>query len=543
MRPLLVKHCYACHGPDKQKGGLRLDQKADALKGGDDGAVIVAGKGADSPLVRLTAGVEADRACPRRATRLTAEQVGVLRAWIDQGAKWPATAEAADPLRLVVVPPAEPPGPAETRGRRRGPRSQRGRSVHPGEAPREGPEPVAGGRPPHAHPPAVLRPDRPAADAGRGRRVRRATRHRTPTSSWSIGCWRRRPTASAGPGTGSTWSTTATRTATTRTSRGPTPGRTATTSSARSTPTSRMRGSSRSRSPATCSSPARRDGIAALGLHRGRAVGLRSATPRCRRPRSTARSPATSTATTWWPTRSTRSSSLTVQCAQCHDHKFDPIDAGGLLPPAGGVRRPRPGRPAVSTPTRRRARRCGELTASGPACERRQDELDAKVKAAGRAGTGRASIRRSPRPAGAGGGEQPEFGYHSQIGREAGRGQVGAGRSRAVGRRSTASSCGAATTTSTTSAPASASRSVQDRGLRRPGVQDRRDGHRRPTRRPTCRTRRRSRRRFTAGGGKGALRPRHGDEAGAAAERLHLRPGRAGGARRRRQEPGAPGRR
>src|SRR5437899_3217250 len=64
VRPLFVQHCYACHGPDKQKGGLRLDRKADALKGGDDGPVIVRGKAAESPLVRLTAGLEADRVMP-----------------------------------------------------------------------------------------------------------------------------------------------------------------------------------------------------------------------------------------------------------------------------------------------------------------------------------------------------------------------------------------------------------------------------------------------------------------------------------------------
>ena len=50
VRPLFVKHCFSCHGPDKQRSGLRLDRKADALKGGDDGAAIVAGKSADSLL-------------------------------------------------------------------------------------------------------------------------------------------------------------------------------------------------------------------------------------------------------------------------------------------------------------------------------------------------------------------------------------------------------------------------------------------------------------------------------------------------------------
>ena len=98
VRPILVKHCYACHGPEKQKGGLRLDRKRDALQGGDDGPVIVAGKGAESPLVRLTAGLEAGRVMPPTGARLTGEQVGVLRAWVDQGAKWPETGETSDPL-------------------------------------------------------------------------------------------------------------------------------------------------------------------------------------------------------------------------------------------------------------------------------------------------------------------------------------------------------------------------------------------------------------------------------------------------------------
>jgi mono/diheme cytochrome c family protein len=111
VRPLFVRHCYACHGPDKQKSGLRLDRKADALKGGDDGVVIVPGKGAESPLVRLTAGAEADRVMPPKGERLTAEQVGVLRAWVDQGAKWPDAGESVDPLDWWSFRPLTRPAP------------------------------------------------------------------------------------------------------------------------------------------------------------------------------------------------------------------------------------------------------------------------------------------------------------------------------------------------------------------------------------------------------------------------------------------------
>ena len=89
IKPLLANHCLKCHGPEKQKGGLRLDIKASALKGGDDGKVILPGKSAESRLVHLVAGLEADKLMPPKGERLTAHQVGLLRAWIDQGAPWP----------------------------------------------------------------------------------------------------------------------------------------------------------------------------------------------------------------------------------------------------------------------------------------------------------------------------------------------------------------------------------------------------------------------------------------------------------------------
>jgi mono/diheme cytochrome c family protein len=89
VRPILAKSCYSCHGPDKQRGGLRLDLKAAALKGGDSGAVINPGHGANSLLVRYVAGLDADKVMPPKGERLTANQVAIVRTWIDQGAKWP----------------------------------------------------------------------------------------------------------------------------------------------------------------------------------------------------------------------------------------------------------------------------------------------------------------------------------------------------------------------------------------------------------------------------------------------------------------------
>ena len=97
IRPLFVKHCYSCHGPEKQRSGLRLDRKADALKGGDDGPVIVSGKSAESTLIKLAAGLDPDRIMPPKGERLSADQIGLLRAWIDQGVDWPAGGDIADP--------------------------------------------------------------------------------------------------------------------------------------------------------------------------------------------------------------------------------------------------------------------------------------------------------------------------------------------------------------------------------------------------------------------------------------------------------------
>ena len=123
VRPLLTARCVACHGPAKRKGGLRLDRKADALGGGEDGPVIVAGKGAESPLVRLAAGVEPDRVMPPKGPRLTTEQVGILRAWVDQGADWPGAATPGEeaewwslrPLARPQVPVLAPEDAARAR--------------------------------------------------------------------------------------------------------------------------------------------------------------------------------------------------------------------------------------------------------------------------------------------------------------------------------------------------------------------------------------------------------------------------------------------
>jgi mono/diheme cytochrome c family protein len=89
IQPILQANCYQCHGPKKQQSEFRLDQKARALKGGSEGPAIVPGKGAESPLIERVASQDPELAMPPKGERLTPEQIGLLRAWIDQGASWP----------------------------------------------------------------------------------------------------------------------------------------------------------------------------------------------------------------------------------------------------------------------------------------------------------------------------------------------------------------------------------------------------------------------------------------------------------------------
>src|SRR5215831_8447951 len=84
IQPILIKRCFECHGPDKQKSDLRLDQKADALKGGKSGKpLLTPGKSAESELIARVTSQDPDEVMPAKGERLTAEQIASLRAWID----------------------------------------------------------------------------------------------------------------------------------------------------------------------------------------------------------------------------------------------------------------------------------------------------------------------------------------------------------------------------------------------------------------------------------------------------------------------------
>ncbi len=89
IQPLFAAKCYSCHGAEKQKGGLRLDLKAGAAEGGDNGKIFLPGKSAESKLVHALVGIGEIGIMPPKEAPLTAAEIGKIRAWIDAGAVWP----------------------------------------------------------------------------------------------------------------------------------------------------------------------------------------------------------------------------------------------------------------------------------------------------------------------------------------------------------------------------------------------------------------------------------------------------------------------
>ena len=92
VKAIYDKSCVKCHSGEKAKGDLRLDTRQGVLKGGESGPVVVAGKSDQSNLIFYIADLVPDMEMPPLPKRggfpaLTKEQVGLVRAWIDQGAK------------------------------------------------------------------------------------------------------------------------------------------------------------------------------------------------------------------------------------------------------------------------------------------------------------------------------------------------------------------------------------------------------------------------------------------------------------------------
>ncbi len=110
IQPLLQERCYRCHGPERQRGGLRLDRSTLARQGGDSGdAAVVPGDANSSLLIALVSAADEDDRMPPASAKeapLNSEEIELLRRWIDAGAEWPedpAFSDKASPSEMRVT--------------------------------------------------------------------------------------------------------------------------------------------------------------------------------------------------------------------------------------------------------------------------------------------------------------------------------------------------------------------------------------------------------------------------------------------------------
>jgi mono/diheme cytochrome c family protein len=103
IRPLLVNSCFDCHTAD-EKGGLRLDSRAAILKGGDSGPAVVPGNPDESLLIKAVRHVQGVSKMPRSAPKLGDAEIAALTEWISMGAPWPAGATPPGVMKEAGAP-------------------------------------------------------------------------------------------------------------------------------------------------------------------------------------------------------------------------------------------------------------------------------------------------------------------------------------------------------------------------------------------------------------------------------------------------------
>ncbi len=104
VRPILAQHCFRCHGPDKQWANFRVDSRASLLAGGESGPAIAVGKPAESLIIsRVSATDEALRMPPAEEGKaLSANEIAALKHWIEQGAVWPSASTVPEAERAAA---------------------------------------------------------------------------------------------------------------------------------------------------------------------------------------------------------------------------------------------------------------------------------------------------------------------------------------------------------------------------------------------------------------------------------------------------------
>ena len=118
IKPIFKSRCYACHGALKQKAHLRLDTGDLIRKGGDDGPAVEPGHADESSLIERLKETDPVRKMPPEGSPLSAEQIALVQAWINDGAKSPADElPETDPLKhWSFLPPVRPNLPPSSDG-------------------------------------------------------------------------------------------------------------------------------------------------------------------------------------------------------------------------------------------------------------------------------------------------------------------------------------------------------------------------------------------------------------------------------------------
>ena len=112
VKPVLAENCYRCHGASQQKGGLRLDTAALAIKGGDNGPALKLAKPAESLMVQAIKGTHADLPrMPYKKPPLSESQIALIESWIAEGAKAPQDEKPEAARHWAFVPLTRPPPP------------------------------------------------------------------------------------------------------------------------------------------------------------------------------------------------------------------------------------------------------------------------------------------------------------------------------------------------------------------------------------------------------------------------------------------------
>ncbi|MDB6004505.1 MAG: hypothetical protein JWR15_1492, partial [Prosthecobacter sp.] len=115
--PILREHCTECHAGDKKKGGLSFNDRASLMEGGEDGAAVVSGKSGESAMIKAILSADPDEQMPPKGKRVPAEQIALLKQWIDEGLKWEEGFAFKKPAYEPPLKPRTPVLPAAVEGR------------------------------------------------------------------------------------------------------------------------------------------------------------------------------------------------------------------------------------------------------------------------------------------------------------------------------------------------------------------------------------------------------------------------------------------